>query len=376
MTPCSLSDLSDDALLARTRQLAARERQATADLIASLVELDARRLYLGEGCASLFTYCTQILHLSEHAAYERIAAARAARRFPSILARLVEGSVNLTAVTLLAPHLTMENHDQVLEAACHKSKRDVEHLVAHLRPQPDVPSSIRRLSPPTTSAVASDLPAVDTARDQAQAAPTRGIPPAPRPDVIRPLAPERYKVQFTVSRETYDKLRRAQDLLRHSIPNGDAAAIFDRALTLLLHELARTKLASTARPRTARSTSAGSRHICPAVKREVWARDGGRCAFVGVHGRCTETGFLEFHHVQPYAAGGVGTAENVALRCRAHNAHEAEQYFGSRPPLLVREHPRTSYWADARSVRTELPHEQCRAHRRHPPLARISCTSI
>jgi hypothetical protein len=169
--------------------------------------------------------------------------------------------------------------------------------------------------------------------------------------VITPLTPERYKVQFTVSRDTYDKLKRAQDLLRHSIPNGDAGAIFDRALTLLLDELARTKLASTPRPRRARTPAAGSRHISAAVKREVWVRDGGRCAFVGAHGRCTETAFLEFHHVQPYAAGGAGTAENVALRCRAHNAHEAEQYFGARQPLLVREDPRT--YCDLSSVRTE-----------------------
>ncbi len=63
-----------------------REREATAALIAALGELDARRLYLAEGCSSLFTYCTQVLHLSEHAAYGRIEAARAARKWPVVLA--------------------------------------------------------------------------------------------------------------------------------------------------------------------------------------------------------------------------------------------------------------------------------------------------
>ena len=56
--------LSDAALLARVTALAERERQATAELIASLAELDARRLYLGAGYSSLFTYCTHVLHLS------------------------------------------------------------------------------------------------------------------------------------------------------------------------------------------------------------------------------------------------------------------------------------------------------------------------
>jgi hypothetical protein len=74
--------LSDAELLNEVKQLMARERQATARLIGALGELDARRLYLGEGCSSLFTYCTQVLHLSEHAAYLRIEAARAVRKWP------------------------------------------------------------------------------------------------------------------------------------------------------------------------------------------------------------------------------------------------------------------------------------------------------
>lgn len=54
-------------------------------------------------------------------------------------------------------------------------------------------------------------------------------------------------------------------------------------------------------------------------------------------GRCTETGFLEFHHVVPFAEGGETTVANLELRCRAHNAYEAEQWFGARQPPLLRE---------------------------------------
>jgi hypothetical protein len=57
----NVTDLSDRDLLSAVKQLVAAERQATARLIAALVELDVRRLYLGEGCSSLFTYCTQVL---------------------------------------------------------------------------------------------------------------------------------------------------------------------------------------------------------------------------------------------------------------------------------------------------------------------------
>ena len=140
--------LSDPELLLEVRRLAAHERQATARLIAALGELDARRLYLGEGCSSLFTYCTQVLHLSEHAAYGRIEAARAARKWPAILELLADGSVHLTAISLLAPHLTLENHQRVLAMARHKSKREVEEIVATLRPLPAAASSVRKLPAP------------------------------------------------------------------------------------------------------------------------------------------------------------------------------------------------------------------------------------
>ncbi len=362
----AVAQLSNTELLARVTQLARREREATAALVAHLAELDARRLYLAEGCSSLFTYCTQVLHLSEHAAYGRIEAARAARRFPLLLERLAEGSTTLTTVGLLAAHLTPENHRALLDMARHTSKRQVEELIARLRPQPPVPASIRRLptASPTTAqpparaeAAASPQPAADAqvvaSPPLASAAPA---PPPARPAVVAPLAPQRYKVQFTASAETYEKLRLAQDLLRHQIPDGELGTIVDRALTALLADLAKTKFAATARPRGSRGPAPGSRHIPAEVRRAVWLRDGGRCAFVGRNGRrCTERGFLEFHHVVPYAAGGASTADNLQLRCRAHNSYEAERHFGPRKPPVARE-ARASHPTEQPRRRSGLDH--------------------
>ncbi len=46
----SHADLTDDELLAEVVRLAVFERRATVRLIAALAEVDARRLYLGQGC--------------------------------------------------------------------------------------------------------------------------------------------------------------------------------------------------------------------------------------------------------------------------------------------------------------------------------------
>jgi len=281
----SLGRLSDDHLVAEVKRLAGCERGVTAELIAHLAELDARRLYLGAGFASLFAYCTGALRLSEHGAYNRIEAARAARRFPRILDLLVEGSVNLTTMRLLSPHLTCENHEELLASASGRSRRAVEELLAGRFPRPAVASSVRKLpvvnpgaTTPRGAIAASILPAaIDEVRavapPQASVSPSSPAtspafpatllplqappPPPSRRAALVPLAPDQYKVTFTAKAETYQKLRRAQDLLRHQIPDGDPAQIFDRALSALLEALERKRLAATDRPRPSRGSVPG-----------------------------------------------------------------------------------------------------------------------
>jgi len=345
----TLTSLPDAQLLARVKLLAAEERQATANLIAGLMELDLRRLYLGAGCSSLFAYCTQVLHLSEDAAYNRIRAARVATKWPDVLELIANGALTVTAVRLLSDALTDTNHADLFAAAMHKSKRDIESIVAAANPRSDVPSSVRRVSASTTQAPGSAepaarlLPSAGSATSSQREDERLRVARPPQASQLAPLSAEHYRVQFTISKATHDKLRRVQDLMRHTNPNGDPAVIFDRALTMLLHHLEQVSLGTASRPRTQRKTQGKStrrsRHIPSAVKRQVQARDRGRCAFVGAEGRCQETGFLQYHHVVAYADGGPTTAANIQLRCRAHNAYEAETWFG---PLVVRE-PRGVY---------------------------------
>jgi hypothetical protein len=294
--------------------------------------------------------------LAEHAASNRIEAARLARRFPAVLDLLAEGALNLSTARLLAPHLQPDNFEAVVAQARGRSKREVEVLVAGLAPQSDVVASVRRLPAPSrpTLAPATVPPAVTTPFATVGGfvqgpvgvqAPVgmRGpmdvrcqtiAPPRPTPhQAVKPLTPERYGVQFTVDAATREKLGRAQELLRREIPNGDPGAIFGRALDLLLADLARRKLAVVKKPRPQPDKVSRGRHVPAFVKRAVWARDGGRCAFVAAKGRrCAERTFLEFHHRDPYALGGEATTANISLRCRAHNGYEADVVFGRRSP--------------------------------------------
>jgi hypothetical protein len=285
--------LTDEALLDAVRRLAAREHHSAADLVEHFVELDARRLYLGEGFSSLFEYCLRALNLSEDRACNHIAAARAARAFPAVVPMLRDGLLNLSTLRLLASHLTVENHASLLAEARHKSKRAVEQLLARRFPRPDVATCIRR------------YPAVE------------------------PLADDRYLFRLTVDGATVSLLRRAQDLGRYTLPGGDEAEIVKRALMAYVKDLEKGRFSATSRPRAVpRPRDDASRDVPAHVQRAVWARDEGQCAFVGGRGlRCEARTFLEFHHLSPYIAGGEATVENIALRCRAHNQYEADRFL-------------------------------------------------
>jgi hypothetical protein len=341
------SHLGNTELTAELNRLARCEREATAALIVHLAEFDARRLFEGAGYSSLFKYCMAVLHLSEDAVYNRIKAARTARDYPVIIEKLESGALSPTTVRLLAPRLTPENHQELLAAASGKGKQAVEELLARRFPQPDVPARIRKVpsrpAAPALEVAPAGAPAPNTCPPVAggeplAAAPAAAagadaplvllVPVAARP-VVRPLAPERYEIRFTASAEMREKLRVAQDLLGHAIPSGDIAQVFDRALTLLVGDLTKRKFAATARPRRTRGQSDESRNVPAEVKRVVATRDQSRCALVTRSGRrCDERRFLEFHHVVPYAAGGLPTVENIQLRCRAHNGYEADLFFG------------------------------------------------
>jgi hypothetical protein len=238
------SGLSDHDLLTRLLALAGKEREATAELVAHLAALDSRpSVYAAKGYGTLFTYCVEALRLSEDATCNRIGAARACRRFPAILEALAAGTMSLTSVRMLSPHLTDENWRAVLARAAGRSRREIEALVAELAPRPDVPASVRKL--PAATNTLFPTPGTDPPVRQGDVATAPDVPSVPAPPsaapvcrpVIQTTSPERYRVQFTIGKESHDKLRRLQDLLRREIPSGDPGAIFDRAVALLLEKV-------------------------------------------------------------------------------------------------------------------------------------------
>jgi hypothetical protein len=253
MRQYTLDHLSDAALLRQLSELMARDRATTADLLAHIAEVDYRRLYAGAGYPSMFAYCVEALHLSEDAAGKRIQAARAARKYPALLAAVDQGKIHLSGVCLLAPHLTESNVEQMIDTATHKGRREIEAWLVAQSLTPAVPMKpcvirpvvVARESNDKEDAVAT-LPfelgsASEHAPGHTQVSPDLSPQPDPRQvdesGRTAPAAPEYYRMQLIILRRTHDKLRYAQDLLSHAVAPGDVAQVLDRALDLLIRRL-------------------------------------------------------------------------------------------------------------------------------------------
>jgi hypothetical protein len=297
----------------------------------------------------MFAYCTHVLHLSEHEAYARIAAARVSRRYPTLLAMLGDGRLHLSGIGKLAPHLTDANAEDLLARAAHRTKSQIEELVAAIAPRPDVAAAFRKLpvrdgtapvsqlGPDRVGAAVVDFPLLAVATSANAVVPEQAsrdsprmalLPPAPRPASVTPLSPARYGVQFTADGKLRDKLARLQTLLRCDLASAIEAAVDEK-----LARVEAKRFGSSTAPRSgldATDTSPRSRYLPAAVRRAVRDRDGDRCTFRLRDGsRCPERRGLEFHHRDPFGRGGTHAPENVCLMCRQHNAHEAELDFGS-----------------------------------------------
>jgi len=335
MTRYSLRHVNDEVLLRDLASAVARERTATADVLAHIAEVDERRLFVPAGYPSMYLYCVQELRLSEDAAAKRIQAARIARRFPIIFEAMAQGRLHLSGVVLLAPYLIEETAGGLLATAAGRTKAEIERLLAERFPKSDLLAWVAPMPGATPSEpIAEHAPGhVDDPQVVANSASVLG-PLTPERVVERPrvtpLSSESFGLQVTLDRSTHEKLRHAQDLLGHQIPGGDIAAVLDRVLDLAIAQLERQKFAATDRPRqNAARPSANPRHIPARVRRAVWKRDGGQCTFVSETGhRCEARKPLEFDHTQEVARGGEATVAGIRLRCRAHNQYAAECTFG------------------------------------------------
>jgi 5-methylcytosine-specific restriction endonuclease McrA len=362
MATWSVTQKSDDVLLRDLTSIVQRDRLTTAEMLSHIAEVHSRGLYRAAAYPSMYRYCVFELHMSEHEAFKRIRVAQAAREFPVLLEMLGDGRLHLSGALTLVPALTRDTADELLSGAVHKTRAQIEQMLADRFPKPDVPTTLQAEQVPERTEQVTPAnagwPVFELACEPAETgtpgvdsrvnlnssehllAPGPVVPsiapkaeprevPLPAPSRISPLGAGRYELRTMVDQETHDLLRQLQALLAHTVPSGDVPEILKRALKLAVQDAERRRYAATSRV-GAKRRSNDPRHIPADVRRAVHERDGDQCTFVSDTGhRCAETRFLEYDHVHPVARGGRATLANTRLRCRAHNQYEAERTYGA-----------------------------------------------
>jgi hypothetical protein len=312
-------------LTARLADLLRRERAAMADFLLALADFDRQKLWLELGYPSLFVFLHRELGLSKGAAHYRKTAAELVQRFPELVPPLRDGRLCITSIIELARVATAENLGEVLPRFFHCSRREAKEVAVEIRPAQVVP---RR-----DVVTASTPPAVQPV--EPAPTPSLGVMPPPAPEPRRssaePLTADLRRLHVTVSRRFLEKLEQARSALSHSHPGAGAEEILEAGLDLIVAADARRKGAAERPLENPRPSKADC--IPASVKREVWARDRGRCQWP-IAGRaggiCGSTLRVELDHVEPRARGGPSTAEGMRLLCRVHNDLAARLAFGDR----------------------------------------------
>lgn len=361
---------------ARLADLLRTEHHARADFLLALADFDRRRGWAALGHASLWAFLHHDLGLSAGAAFQRKEAVALLRRVPAVEAPLRDGRLCLSSVAELAKVLTPENQAEVLPRFFGKSAREAREEVAAIAPRPVAPARVvitaltpaalaraplltsetEMTQPEWGAAKASSLPArAETPVTSSAAAPAPRRPstatssstpasvpaaspasaPAPAPATappratVEPLTAELRRLHLTVSRRFLLKLEAVRAARSHASPGAPVEALLEEALDLLLAHEAKRRSAATDRPQ-ARARPAAAEAVTAQVRREVWARDQGRCQWpLEAGGVCGSTWRLELDHVQPRGRGGPSAAANLRLLCHAHNAEAARCAYGA-----------------------------------------------
>lgn len=261
----------------------AEERKVLSEVLEHLREVDRRRLYADYGHSSLWDFCIAELGYSEGCASRRIAAMRLLRELPELKQELIAGQHTLSSLAQAQKFfraekkhgaaLSVARKQAVLSQIAGKSARECERELSRLSSVPE----------------------------------------------------ERVETKVAISERLAEKLRRLQALRSHAQPGANYSEVIEFLADEMLKKLdPERKPAATPAPPTPAVSRRSRLHIPTATRRHVWQRDRGKCT------ACGTRYFLELDHVVPVALGGVHSAANLRLRCRAHNQRAAIPKFDAR----------------------------------------------
>lgn len=284
----NIRQLSDQDLLSRTENLARQEREIITQILSYLEEVDGRKLYSELGYTSLYDYAVKRLGYSSDQAIRRIAAMRLVREFPHLMAKVQDGSLNLTTLGMAYRLFRQEKMDgdeklEILGTIEGKTTREAEKILAGY-------SSV----------------------------------PIDWGDRFRAVGEDQTEVRFIADDALLAKFEKLRGLLAHSHPGVSLAELLHKVCDVAIERLSPAeKKSPPGSPGAPKKPRIGKSRVIPQVLvREVWQRANGKCQ------KCGSTYALQVEHCVPFALGGETALDNLRLLCRSCNQRTAIQAYG------------------------------------------------
>lgn len=318
-TKSFLNALSNKALDEKLNQLVSGEREILTEIIIHIREVACRKMYLDFGYSSLFDYLTLRMGYANGSAQRRIDAARLSLDVPAVIDHIESGDLNLSQISVMAQAMRQvpgdikvdkETKEQLISELCEKTVAQSEVLISK----------------------ALNTPIKDITKTKYQ-------------------KDESIRLEITFTKEQWEKLTRARDLLSHMLSDGSWDKAIEYMSDLVIQKKDKTTIKRTKPVKSESLVPCGSgdqflnqalepvktnkrnprTHIPVPIQRQVLNRD--RCCQYQsklTNQKCGSTWKLEIDHIKPLWAGGSSELENLRALCAAHNNKVYQEQAGIR----------------------------------------------
>ncbi len=315
-----ISDLSNEQLLAQTKKIIQSERKITHLILQHINEIEDRKIHLSLGYDGMYSYLTRGLGYSESAAYRRMQSARLLRKAPELSAKIQNGSLNLSQMTVL--NKSLAHFEKNLNSnTTQSSNQDVDQN-----------------SDTTQSAVLNKLCQVAAQIEHKNAFETEKVLaqafdlPITKAERIKPQQDDSIRMEIILTAEQFAVLKQAQSLLSHTCPGGSIADVIATLAQNFVDKKMKSPKAEPnviAKELTQAATAMAiqenkkpyRQYISVHTKRSLLQKANHCCEYVDhkTQQRCNSKYQLEIDHIQPLSLGGSDDERNLRILCRVHN---------------------------------------------------------